>query len=79
MLLSAKDKLGSSVVDRFATRMNFRLAHSAGTNLSRSEMDPCDEGACLVECAFKEFENEVRHARLSILLAQVRRTRPLFR
>jgi hypothetical protein len=36
LLLSLKDKHGQSAVDRFATRMNFRLARSGGTNLYRS-------------------------------------------
>jgi hypothetical protein len=36
LLLTVKDKHGQSVVDRFATRMNFRLARSSGTNLYRS-------------------------------------------
>ncbi|MBT2520899.1 SCO6880 family protein [Arthrobacter sp. ISL-28] len=36
LLLSVKDKHGQSVVDRFATRLNFRLSRSAGTNLYRS-------------------------------------------
>jgi hypothetical protein len=36
LLLTVKDKHGQSVVDRFATRMNFRLARSAGANLYRS-------------------------------------------
>jgi hypothetical protein len=36
LLLSLKDKHGQSTVDRFATRMNFRLARSGGTNLYRS-------------------------------------------
>ncbi|WP_211880075.1 SCO6880 family protein [Pseudarthrobacter albicanus] len=36
LLLTVKDKHGQSVVDRFATRTNFRLARSAGTNLYRS-------------------------------------------
>jgi len=36
LLLTVKDKHGQSVVDRFATRMNFRIARSSGTNLYRS-------------------------------------------
>ena len=36
LLLTVKDKHGQSVVDRFATRMNFRLARSSGANLYRS-------------------------------------------
>ena len=36
LLLTVKDKHGQSIVDRFATRMNFRLARSGGTNLYRS-------------------------------------------
>ena len=36
LLLTVKDKHGQSVVDRFATRMSFRLARSSGTNLYRS-------------------------------------------
>lgn len=36
LLLTVKDKHGQSVVDRFGTRLNFRLARSSGTNLYRS-------------------------------------------
>ncbi|WP_043434777.1 SCO6880 family protein, partial [Arthrobacter sp. I3] len=36
LLLTVKDKHGQSIVDRSATRMNFRLARSGGTNLYRS-------------------------------------------
>lgn len=36
LLLTVKDKHGQSVVDRFATRTNFRLARSSGANLYRS-------------------------------------------
>ena len=36
LLLTVKDKHGQSVVDRFGTRMSFRLSKSSGTNLYRS-------------------------------------------
>ncbi len=36
LLLTIKDKHGQSVVDRFGTRMSFRLSQSSGTNLYRS-------------------------------------------
>ncbi len=36
LLLTVKDKHGQSVVDRFGTRMSFRLSRSSGTNLYRS-------------------------------------------
>ena len=36
LLLTVKDKHGQSIVDRFATRMSFRLSKSSGTNLYRS-------------------------------------------
>ena len=36
LLLTVKDKHGQSVVDRFGTRMSFRLSRSVGTNLYRS-------------------------------------------
>ncbi len=36
LLISVKDKHGQSAVDRLATKMNFRLARSYGTNLYRS-------------------------------------------
>jgi hypothetical protein len=36
LLLSVKDKHGQSTVDRFGTRVSFRLARSTGTNLYRS-------------------------------------------
>src|SRR5688572_2960211 len=36
LLLTVKDKHGQSVVDRFGTRITFRLSKSSGTNLYRS-------------------------------------------
>ena len=36
LLLTVKDKHGQSVIDRFGTRMSFRLSKSSGTNLYRS-------------------------------------------
>jgi hypothetical protein len=36
LLLTVKDKHGQSIVDRFGTRMSFRLSQSSGTNLYRS-------------------------------------------
>jgi hypothetical protein len=36
LLLTVKDKHGQSVVDRFGTRLAFKLAQSSGTNLYRS-------------------------------------------
>ena len=42
LLLTVKDKHGQSVVDRFGTRMSFRLSRSSGTNLYRSGPLGCD-------------------------------------